>query len=73
MNFESKQELVDFVKEQTGFVLENEEHFLNSDPHLLYTKIPRVVQNSILSLFHKKNIQTNEHTNNGYWIYLLND
>ena len=73
MNFESKQELIDFVKEQFGVVLENEEHFLNSEPDLLYTRIPKQYQNQILSAFKKWGIETNEHLNNGYWIYLIND
>lgn len=73
MSFESKQKLIDFVKEQFNIVLENEEHFLNSDPNLLYTKIPKNMQNTILSSFKKWNIQTNEHVNNAYWIYLLNE
>lgn len=73
MNFESKQELIDFVETQFGIVLENEEHFLNSEPDLLYTRIPKDMQGNILSAFEKWNIQTNEHLNNGYWIYLINE
>ena len=71
MDFESKQALIDFVKEQCGVVLENDEkHRLNQHPELLYTEIPKVHRNSILSLFHKKNIETNEHLNGKYWIYI---
>ena len=71
MNFESKQELIDFVQQQFGVVLENdEEYILNDHPELLYTEIPKKHRNSILSFFRKKNIETNEHLNGKYWIYL---
>lgn len=73
MNFSSKQELIDFVEKQFGIVLENEEHYLNSNSNLLYTRIPKNMQNSILSAFRKWNIETNEHLNNGYWIYVINE
>ena len=71
MNFKSKKELIKFVKEQCGVVLENDETYtLNQHPELLYTEIPKKHRNSILSLFHKKNIETNEHLNGKYWIYI---
>lgn len=74
MDFKNKQELVDFVKEQFGVVLENDEDYtLNKHPDLLYTEIPKTYKNQILSLFRKKNIQTNEHLNSKYWIYLVNE
>ena len=74
MDFNSKQELVDFVKGQFGVVLENdEEYILNQHPDLLYTEIPRKHRNEILLFFNKKNIQTNEHLNGKYWIYLKNE
>ena len=73
MDFETKQELIDFVREQFGVVLENDEtHPLNQHPDLLYTVIPKNQRNSILSFFHKKKIETNEHLNGNYWIYLRN-
>ena len=38
MDFENKQDLIDFVREQLGVVLENDEtHPLNQHPDLLYT------------------------------------
>ena len=74
MDFNSKQELIDFVQQQCGVVLENdEEYILNQHPDLLYTEIPKLHRNQILSLFHKKNIETNEHLNGKYWIYLQNE
>ena len=74
MDFNNKQELVDFVKEQFGVILENDEsHTLNKHPDLLYTEIPEAHKNQIFSLFHKKNIRTNEHLNGKYWIYLVNE
>ena len=74
MDFVSKQELVDFVKEQCGVVLENDEaHTLNKHPDLLYTEIPKKHKNQIFSLFRKRNIKTNEHLSGKYWIYLVNE
>lgn len=74
MDFKNKQELVNFVKEQCGVVLENNENYtLNKHPDFLYTEIPKTHKNQILSLFRKKNIQTNEHLNGKYWIYLVNE
>lgn len=73
MDFETKQDLVDFAREQFGVVLENDEtHPLNQHPDLLYTFIPKNQRNSILYFFHKKKIKTNEHLNGKYWIYLRN-
>ena len=52
MNFETKQELIDFVREQLGVVLENDEtHPLNKHPDLLYTFIPKNQRSSILNFF----------------------
>ena len=42
MDYETKQELIDFFREQLGVVLENDEtHPLNQHPYLLYTVIPK--------------------------------
>lgn len=74
MDFETKRDLIDFVREQLGVVLQNDEtHPLNRHTDLLYTVIPRSQRNSILSFFHKKKIETNEHLNGKYWIYLKNE
>ena len=73
MDFETKHELIDFVRKQFGVILENDEsHPLNQHPDLLYTVIPRNQRNAILSFFHKKKIEINEHLNGKYWIYLKN-
>ena len=73
MDFETKQELIDFVREQFGVVLENDEtHLLNHHPDLFYTFIPKKQRSSILYFLHKKNIKTNEHLHGKYWIYLKN-
>ena len=57
MHFETKRDLIDFVREQFGVVLENDEtHPLNQHPDLLYTVIPKSQRSSILSFFHKKKI-----------------
>ena len=61
MDFETKQELIDFVRKQFGVILENDEtHPLNQHPDLLYTVIPRKQRNAILSFFRNKKIETNE-------------
>ena len=74
MDFETKQDLIDFVREQFGVVLENDETDpLNHHPDLLYTVIPRNQRNSILSFFRNKKIETNEHLNGKYWICLKNE
>lgn len=72
MNFNSKEELIEFVKTQCGVVLPNESGFLNEDEYLLYTEIPRTNKIEILSLLDKYGIRHNEHLKNRYWIYLLN-
>ena len=74
MDFETKQELIDFVYEHFGVVLENDEtNPLNQHHDLLYTVIPKNQRNSILYLFHKKKIKNNEQLNSKYWIYLVNE
>lgn len=72
MDFESKQELINFVKEQLNVELKGEEPF-NGDENLFYTKFPKNQKNNILNLFRKYGIETNEHLNNKYWVYLINE
>ncbi len=71
MNFKNKQELVDFVKTQLNVELKGEEPFDDEYEELFYTKLPK--KNKILSLFNKYGIETNEHLNNRYWVYLINE
>lgn len=74
MDFETKQDLIDFVYQQFNIVLENDENDpLNRHPDLLYTEIPRNQRDSILAFFKKKKIETNQHLNGKYWIYLKNE
>ncbi len=73
MNFKNKQELIDFVKTQLNVELKGEEPFDDEYEELFYTKLPKKQKNKILSLFHKYGIETNEHFNNKYWVYLINE
>lgn len=73
MTFASKQDLIYFVKEQCGIELKNIYGYLGECEFLLYTEIPKTHKISVLSLLSKYGIQTNEHLNNKYWIYLIND
>lgn len=72
MNFSTKDELIEFIKVQCGVYLSNEQGFLNENEYLLYTEIPRLHKNAILSCLNKYGIQHNEHVKNHYWIYLIN-
>lgn len=66
----SKQDIVDFVKEQFNVELENEEHFLNRNRNLLYTFIPKEKFNSIIPALKKKGIYPEEHNKGYYWLHL---
>lgn len=78
-NFSSKQELIDFVKQQTNVELKDDknERFNNNDD-ILYARIPGKTgfenksTNPVLSLLKKNGIRCEEHLNGGYWIYLNN-
>lgn len=73
MNFRNKSELIAFIKDQCGVELQEESGSLNDDPELLYTEIPRKYKNSVLSVLKKYGIETNEHLNGKFWLYLIND
>ena len=73
MNFKNKQELINFVKTQLNVELKGEEPFDDEYEELFYTKFPKERKNEILALFHKYGIETNEHLNNRYWVYLINE
>lgn len=72
MNFKNKQDLINFIKNQCNVELQNIDGFCGENPDLLYTEIPKDHKNSVLSVCCKYGIQTNEHVNNKYWIYLTN-
>ncbi len=72
MDFKNKQELIDFIKNQCNVELQNINNFCGQNPDLLYTEIPRNHKNLVLSVLNRNGIQTNEHLNNKYWIYLKN-
>lgn len=72
MNFDSKEQLIEKIKEQFGVVLPNEKSFLNEDEHLLYTQLPKAYEFTILSWLDKNGIQHCAHTKHNYWLYLQN-
>ena len=70
MTFERKEDLVAFIKKQTGVELKNVDGFCGDHPDLLYAEIPKNRKNEILSLCRKHGIETNEHIHNHYWFYV---
>lgn len=70
MTFESKADLVAFIKKQTNVELKNIDGFCGDNPDLLYAEIPKNRKNCILSLCRKHGIETNEHIRNHYWFYV---
>lgn len=70
MEFDSKESLIEFIKEQLGVELINIDGFCGDDPDLLYAEIPRKHKNAILSFCRKHGIETNEHLSNRYWFYV---
>lgn len=70
MKFDSKADLVAFIKKQTGVELKNIDGFCGDNPDLLYAEIPKNRKNEILALCHKYGIETNEHVHNQYWFYV---
>lgn len=78
-DFDSKQELIDFIKKQTNIELKDDksERFNDRDD-ILYARIPGKTgyehkgTNPVLSLLEKNGIRCEEHLNSGYWIYLKN-
>ena len=71
--FESKSELIEFIKQQTNVELKNIDGFLGDNPNLLYAEIPREKRNIVLSICRKHGIETNEHLNGRYWFYVKGD
>lgn len=72
--FNSKQELIDFVKHQTNIELKDDKsERLNNQQDVLYARLPgKSDNNAVLSLLDKYGIRHEEHLNNGYWIWLKN-
>lgn len=70
MSFKTKEELIDFINTLTGVELEIIDSPNQRDPNLLYTELPRNHRAEILTILNKYGIQTNEHLNGKYWIYL---
>jgi hypothetical protein len=71
-SFNSKQELIDFIKAQCKVELKNIDNFCGNNPDFLYAEIPQKYKNSVLSLCNKYGIEINEHLNNKYWFYIAN-
>ena len=73
-NFDSKQELIDFIKHQTNIELKDDKaERLNNQNDVLYARLPgHSDNNTILSLLDTYGIRHEEHLNNGYWIWLKN-
>ena len=70
MKFKRKADLVAFIEKHTGVELKNIDGFCGDDPDLLYAEIPKKHLNAVLSLCHKRGIETNEHLHNRYWFYV---
>lgn len=68
--FKNKNELIEFVKHQSGIELKNEDTIMNKMKKVLYTEIKRNIKNSTLMLLNKYKIRYEEHSNNYYYIYL---
>lgn len=68
--FESKAELIEFIKQQTNVELKNIDGFCGDNPDLLYAEILREMRNLVLSVCKKYGIETNEHLNGRYWFYV---
>ena len=73
MNFKDKNELIEFIKNQCGTTLPNEDCFLNGNDEMLYTKIPLKVRQIVFPVLEKYGIQTNKFDNDNYFIYLRSD
>lgn len=72
MNFLSKQDLVNYIKQQFNVEVKNERHYLNDNPNILYTEIPMKFKNNVVSGLKKLGVRIEEHINNKYWIWLIN-
>lgn len=70
MTFESKTDLIAFIKKQLNIELKNIDGFCGANPDLLYAEIPKKHINSVLSLCQKCDIKTCEHLNGKYWFYV---
>lgn len=70
MNFTNKQDLIDFIKNQTNVELKNIDGFCGENPQILYAEIPKKHRNAVLSVCRKYGIETCEHLNGKYWFYL---
>lgn len=72
MNFSSKDNLIEFIKEQLNVCLSNEPGFLNKMENALYTEIPRIHKNAVLTFLNKHGIRYEDHAKNCYWIFIDN-
>ena len=70
MSFKNKQELIDFIKQQTNVSLPNPVNSLNSKRKILYTEIKRSDAYKVLPLLVRKGVRYEAHVENAYWIYV---
>ena len=73
MSFESKSDLIEFVKNQLGIELKNEDCLFNGYSRLLYTEIPKEHQNAVFSLLEQHEIRYETHYSGMCWIFLQNE
>ena len=67
----NKEQLVNFVKQQTGVTLSNDKtDVLNKKRKSLYTQISRTDYNKVASLLNKNGFHIEGHVKDSYWIHL---
>jgi hypothetical protein len=71
MAFKNKDELIQYVKQQSGTTLLNDKtDILNNKRYILHTDIKREDKNDILSLFIQRGIRYEQHLIDSYFIFL---
>ena len=67
----NKADFVQFIKEQINIEITNDEtSTFNRKKDILYTRFPHRKERLILSLLSEYKVQTCEHKDNCYWIYI---
>jgi hypothetical protein len=73
MTFKNKDELIQFVKEQTNILLpKDKDDRINNKRNILYTEIRLSDKIMVLSLLNKHGIGYEQHIGNNYFIYIKN-
>lgn len=73
MNFASKEDLIEFVSQQLGITLSNEDCYCNRLSDVLYTEIPKSHKNEVLKLLDRNGIRHESHHHDWLWIFLINE